>query len=205
MNTIKNEIWKDIEGYEGVYRVSNMGRVYSVKRNIMLKPQRVCDGAKDGGGYRAVRLCVDGEYKMAYIHRLVAQAFLPNPQNLPQVNHKDEDKTNNRVENLEWCDDKYNKNYGTIVVRRTRTTKKTYSERHENVRQEQARLRKTYNAKESKWKHHEVLQFDLDGNFIACWKSVWEIHKVLGIDVNSCVKGKVLVKGNSKWLYREAQ
>lgn len=98
------EIWKDIEGYEG-YQISNIGRV---RRN-----DRLLKTIKYNTGYLRTGLCKDGKQKLYYVHRLVAKAFIPNPDNLPQVNHKDEDKTNNRVDNLEWCDAKYNMNYGT--------------------------------------------------------------------------------------------
>ena len=100
---IEIEEFRDIPGYEGVYEVSNLGRV---RRNgRILKP------TNDRGGYLFVNLCKNGTRKTVKIHRLVAYAFLPNPQNLPQINHIDEDKTNNAVDNLEWCDSKYNVNY----------------------------------------------------------------------------------------------
>lgn len=99
------EEWRDVPGYEGLYEVSDQGRV---RRNgKILKPQT------ERWGYLHVFLSKNGIQKWGKVHRLVASAFLPNPQNLPQVNHKDEDKTNNAVSNLEWCDGKYNANYGT--------------------------------------------------------------------------------------------
>lgn len=103
------EIWKDIPGYEGIYQVSTSGRVKSLKfgKERILKPIR------NNCGYLQVELCKNGECKRFYVHRLVAQVFLPNPNNLPEVNHIDEDKINNRVENLEFCDRIYNINYGT--------------------------------------------------------------------------------------------
>ena len=97
---------KDIQGYEGMYAVTSCGKVYSHKSKKFLKPQRV-------GGYLQVRLYKDGEQKNYYIHRLVAEAYLPNPEGFSQVNHKDENKENNALPNLEWCDQKYNMNYGS--------------------------------------------------------------------------------------------
>lgn len=101
------EIWKDIEGYEGLYQVSNEGRVKSVRRNVILTP------SSNGIGYLHVVLSIDGKQKTFYVHRLVAEAFIPNLDNLPEINHKDENKANNSTENLEWCHHKYNSNYGT--------------------------------------------------------------------------------------------
>lgn len=108
------EIWKEIEGTNGMYQVSNLGNVKSftrIKKGGLLKPGRYSNG------YLFVHFAKDtdkkGERHSYLIHRLVAQAFLPNPKGLEQVNHKDENKTNNRVDNLEWCTHLYNQNYGT--------------------------------------------------------------------------------------------
>lgn len=101
----ENEEIRDIKGYEGIYAVTSYGRVWSYRRNKFLKP------ADNGKGYLFVVLSVNGQQKTQKIHRLVAQAFLANPDGLPQVNHKDENKDNNRVSNLEWCDNKYNVTY----------------------------------------------------------------------------------------------
>lgn len=103
-----NEVWKDIDGYEG-YQVSNLGRVRSFKNGKV----RILKPSSDKCGYLIVNLCKNSSSKSCRVHRLVAQAFIPNPNNLPQVNHKDENPSNNIVSNLEWCDAKYNINYGT--------------------------------------------------------------------------------------------
>ena len=108
------EIWRPVVGYEGLYEVSNIGRVRSLDRfYYRLHKGKVLSPTKDRYGYLTVTLNCNGKSKTIKIHRLVAQAFLPNPDNLPQVNHKDEDKTNNNVDNLEWCTAKYNVNFGT--------------------------------------------------------------------------------------------
>ena len=134
------ETWKDKKDYEGHYQVSNCGRVKSIKfgKEIILKQR------KDKRGYYSVVLSKNGIVKKYSVHRLVAEAFIDNTDNLPYVNHKDEDKTNNNVNNLEWCDAKYNINYGTCIERR------------------------------SKKKSKPVLQYDLEGNFIKEWKSTME-------------------------------
>ena len=119
------EIWVDIKNFEGCYQVSSLGRVRSLdkygKNNWGNAPRffkgRILKPGISGSGYYFVNLRVDGTKTIARIHRLVAEAFLPNPNNLPQVNHKDENKLNNRDENLKWCDSKYNVNYGTRKLR----------------------------------------------------------------------------------------
>ena len=109
------EEWRAVPGYEGLYEVSNKGNVRNVRRNTLLRL------SKDCYGYIQVSLYKNGRRTGLRVHRLVTEAFLPNPDNLPEVNHKDEDKTNNRVENLEWCDHKYNMNYGTRNIRAKET------------------------------------------------------------------------------------
>lgn len=99
------EIWKDIQGYEGYYQVSNLGRVKSLRSNTILKINDI------KGGYSQVGLSINGKQKTKRIHRLVATAFLDNEFNLTQINHKDKNRHNNRVDNLEWCDYKYNIQY----------------------------------------------------------------------------------------------
>lgn len=103
---MREEIWMDIKNYEDKYAISDQGRVYSYLSKKYLAQQVNKDG------YLFVKLSFDGKKKTEYIHRLVARHFLDNPTGLPQVNHKDENPQNNWVENLEWCDSKYNNNYG---------------------------------------------------------------------------------------------
>lgn len=120
---MENEEWKDIKGFEGLYEVSNFGRVKSKERideyvsngEVMHRRRRevILFPKLMNTGYLQVNLYKNGKYVCARVHRLVADAFLPNPDNLPVVNHKDEDKTNNIYSNLEWCTIEYNNNYGT--------------------------------------------------------------------------------------------
>ena len=112
----ESEIWKDVAGYEGFYQVSNKGNVRSVERKDSIGRKcggRILKPINNRRGYLRVILWKNGKYKTNFIHRLVAEAFVPNPDNLPQVNHLDEVKTNNELSNLEWCDSKHNVNYGT--------------------------------------------------------------------------------------------
>lgn len=112
------EEWRDIKGYEGLYQVSNLGRVRSLGftfigkgGHLYSRPGKILK-AKNDRGYLSLTLCKDKKHTSALVHRLVAEAFINNPNNLPQVNHKDENPSNNKVDNLEWCDAKYNINYG---------------------------------------------------------------------------------------------
>ena len=114
------EVWKQIKGYEGYYEVSNLGRVRSLDRVVLDKGGRrqvkkgcIMKPRQDRQGYVIVALSMNRHYTNKCIHTLVADAFIPNPDNLPQVNHIDEDKSNNVYTNLEWCTPKYNANYGS--------------------------------------------------------------------------------------------
>ena len=98
---------KDIKGFEKEYAITEDGKVWSYKSKKFLAPHIV------NSGYYQIRLCKDGIYHRYYLHRLVCEAYIPNPDNLPEVNHKDENKTNNHMDNLEWCTHSYNNNYGT--------------------------------------------------------------------------------------------
>ena len=111
------EIFKDIKNYEGLYQVSNLGRVYSYYKNKILFPS-------NNKGYLQINLTKDKITKKFFIHRLVAETFIENVKNLPCVNHKDECKTNNCVDNLEWCSYKYNNSYGTRIQRTIKATNK---------------------------------------------------------------------------------
>lgn len=118
------EVWKPIPGFEGYYEASTLGIIRSVDRIVQVKTMyatyprflkgKVVKQTFDGKGcYLQAMLSKDGIHKKYLTHRLVAQTFIANPMNLPEVNHKDEDKTNNSVSNLEWCDHVYNNNYGS--------------------------------------------------------------------------------------------
>lgn len=125
-----NEVWKPVKYYEGLYEISNYGRVKSIERVIQDKNgknkvvhEKYITQHDNGRGYLFVSLWKDNKTKKEYVHRLVAITFIPNPEKLPQVNHIDEDKQNNYVDNLEWCTCQYNNNYGTHIDRLIETCK----------------------------------------------------------------------------------
>lgn len=118
------EKFKPVKGYAGIYEISNLGRVKSISRiierkdgNTRVTEDRIIIPFITKCGYHQIVLCKDGVRKKHYIHRLVANAFLPNLNNLPIINHKDENKLNNRVDNLEWCSAYYNTRYGKLQKR----------------------------------------------------------------------------------------
>ena len=181
------EIWKDIKGYEG-YQVSNFGNVRSLNYN-KTKKIKILIPSLDNYGYNYLLLYKNSKRKHFTVHRLVAQAFIPNPNNLPQVNHKDEDKTNNCVENLEWCTNKYNCNYGTRNVR---------IKEHQN---------KPMLGKFGKDNPHskQIYQYDMEGNLIKIWDSATVIHRELGFDnsyISACARGKHQSAHGYMWKYK---
>ncbi len=160
------EIYKTIDGYD--YEVSNTGQIRSVKTGRILKPEI------NRYGYYQVCLSKNGIQKMFTVHRLVALAFIPNPKNLPDINHKDECKTNNRLDNLEWCTREYNNNYGTRIERAAKAKSKA------------------------------VEQLDEFGKVVATFPSLSEVERVLGFSqgniCNACRKG--VKRYNYFWKYK---
>jgi hypothetical protein len=148
------EHWKDVVGYEGLYQVSNMGNVRSLDRVIQQEGKspyvwegRMLSPASDRYGYKQAHFLVKGERKHPYVHRMVAEAFIPNPNGYKEVNHMDENPGNNRVDNLEWCDRVYNVRYGTGQERRA------------------AKIRRP------------IIQKDLSGNVVHEWGSLTECQR----------------------------
>ena len=158
---------KDIKNYEGLYAVTSCGRVWSYKYKKFLKPR------DNGKGYLFVGLFKDGVHKQYYIHRLVAEAYIPNPENYPMINHKDENKANNCLQNLEWCNASYNTNYGTR------------------------------NEKVSNKLKIPILQYDLNGNFIREWPSATDVGREVKAHICHCLKGKLHTAYGYIWKYKE--
>lgn len=172
------EEWRNIDEYEGLYQISNYGRVKSTQYHNGTY-ERILKPSKHTDGYPLVNFCKNRQKKWYLVHRLVAQAFIPNPNNLPCVNHKDECKTNNNVDNLEWCTRKYNSNYGTAIQRT---------------------VEKKINGKTSK----KVYQYTLDGEFVSEYPSTHEVERQLGYanqNINRCCRGKRPTAYGYIWKY----
>ena len=165
------ETWKAIAGYEGLYEVSDLGRVKSLK----YCKERILNPGKNTRGYLQVGLSKDGQRKMSFVHRLVADEFVPNPNNLTTVNHKDEVKTNNVASNLEWMSQKDNINYGT---------------RNKRVAESLSKKVQMFNKK--------------TGELLATFPSLMEAERVTGINqsnISKCCLGKYKSAGGYKWRY----
>lgn len=206
----ENEIWLPIEGYGGLYQVSNYGRVKSLDYN-RTKQEKILRQGKNKYGYLMVVLYKEGKGKTIKIHRLVAQAFIPNPNNYPCVNHKDECKTNNCVDNLEWCTQKYNIKYGTCQQRRVAnidwkevSRKRVASTDYKAIGRKNAE--KLTNGVRSK----QVYQYTKDGTLVAIWTSTRECGRngfnfgAVSQCCNNCFnrEGNNVYKG-FKWSYTE--
>ena len=179
---MQEEQWKPIPGYDGYYEISNLGRVKSLNYHRTGK-EGFLSIQNDGCGYSFVSLSKHNQRKYPKIHCLVAEAFIPNPNNLPQVNHIDENKSNNRVDNLEWCTPSYNTNYGT---RNKRVAKKLKEQRPSKP----------------------VEQWSLDGKLIKVWPAIMDVRRHLGFcegHIIKCCKGKAKTSYGYIWKYKEPQ
>ena len=176
---MKNEIWKDVAGYEGRYQVSSMGRVKSLARTFIDKigreryvKERILKPGTDRGGYLRVGLCDGEKRKTLKVHRLVCQAFHENPGNKPQVNHINEIKTDNRASNLEWATARENSNFGT---------------RNERI-----------GKKSAITKSKPICQYTLDEKIVKTWASLTEVKRKTGFSQGNISQA---ANGNRKTAY----
>jgi hypothetical protein len=224
LDSFEGEVWKDVEGYEGIYQISNYGRVKSLERNIKRSDggsfyfaQRILK-YKKSRGYDSIGLFKGRkEGKYFRVARLVGAAFIPNPENKPQINHKDENRHNNMASNLEWCTCKYNSNYGNHNKNLSESKKRRYKEDSEFA--EKMRRVLAENHKKESWKIAQrkaqmvssncnpVIQLSLDGKFIKRYHSQSEAYRQTGIPVQNigqaCLK-RIRHAGGYKWEYQTA-
>lgn len=173
-----NEIWKDIKNYEGIYQISNMGRIKSIERTIirkngkklLVKEKILKQNLRGKNNNKYYHITLQG--KCFRVNRLIAETFIPNPNNLPCVNHKDENKLNNKVTNLEWCTYRYNNTYN-------------------NIHKKNAEKRKI-----------KINQYTLDNKFIKTWNSFIDIKNYFGWShALECCEGKRKTSNGYIWKY----
>ena len=172
---MKNEEWRDVAGYEGLYQVSDQGRVKSLERTFIDKSgrkrtvkERILKPGMDKGGYLRIDLCASGKSRMFSVHRLVCQAFHDNPENKLDVNHINENKTDNRACNLEWSTRRENINHGT------------------------------HNERSGKTRSKPVGQYTLDGELVKVWQSTHKVERQAGFSQGNISK---VANGKRKQAY----
>ena len=186
------EIWKDIKSYEGLYQISNTGKIKSLERykdnhsKKQLVKEKIRRQIISKTGYYTCMLTKNGNLKLFKVHRIVAEAFIPNPNNYPIINHIDGNKLNNNVSNLEWCSYSHNEkeDYKLGLIKNNTYGLKKYTD----------------NLKK------KIKQYDLKGNFLKEWNSVSEIKKELNYETTnicSCCKGKRKTAYGYIWKYAE--
>jgi hypothetical protein len=198
------EVWKDVVGYEGLYEVSNLGNVKSLSRKARVKNgyrtirERILKYTENALGYRQVVLCKDLTYNKLLVHRLVAQAFIPNPDNLPCINHIDGLPQNNCVNNLEWCTYSYNSNYYLCKTKQSEHMLKRYRNNPEFLAECKARLDNWHKAQSKK-----VCQLDMNYNLIKVWNSTSEtdLYGFIHSNVCNCANGKRKTHHGYIWIW----
>ena len=204
IDNLPGEAWKDIGviddvDFTGCYQESNFGRTKSISRYIKagagkrLLEDKILKTIKEKAGYYSVTLCKDGKMYRKKVHRLVGFAFVENDdiEHKTCINHKDENKLNNRADNLEWCTQEYNISYGTARKRQSETMKKKYASGE--IVANPPHIKKT------------VIQTDLEGNYIKTWDGAIDTEQegYNSSSVNSCCKGRVLTHKNCFWMYEK--
>ena len=183
------EEWKDIPGYEGLYQASTFGQIRSLDRRVSNRSVKgvILKQHSYKTGYNATCLCKNGSVKTVLVHRIIAKTFIDNPNNLPTVNHKDEVKTNNSVDNLEWCTSKENTNYGTCISRRANTHR---GKKHKPFRRRDLCKR--------------VVCMTKNDEIVAEYESISQAQIESGIkfqNISSVCLGKAKSAGGYKWKY----
>ena len=182
------EVWKDVVGYERLYMVSDMGRIKGLGRYVwngntfVFKPEKIITSCNRGLGYHVVGLYLNGERTTLQVHRLVAIAFIPNPYNKEMINHKDGKRSNNKLENLEWCTRSENMIHAFYVLKSINLTPPKYNGSNDL----------------------KVLQLSLIGSKIKLWASIKDASidlKIASSSISKCCKNTRNHAGKFKWEY----
>lgn len=182
------ELWKDVIGHEGIYKISNKGKVLRIEGKDSLgrpRKERIIKPKQNNRGYWQIRLYKNGKTENWLLHRLVAKNFIENPNNLSQVNHKDENKDNNTPENLEWCDNFYNRHYGTGILRMAA---------HKDYKSSSRKIMKA------------IFQMNLNGQIIKRFDGIVEAQRETNIkqkNISNCVNKHSKTAGGYKWRFVE--
>lgn len=222
------EIWKDVKGYEGLYQISNLGKVKRLV-SVKCKKERFLSITKDRkSGYCRVMLCKNNKTKRFLIHRLIAEHFIPNPENKPCIDHINGVKDDNRIENLRWCTYKENNNY-QIAKRNNSESQKKLRLNTDWVKRNKEAIKKAMQtdevrrkislARKRNWANPEyvsnqtekrktkkVLQYDTNMEFIAEYNSINEAKRNTGVDASSiirCCNSRATTAGGYIWKYKK--
>lgn len=188
------EIWKDIEGYEGLYQVSNLGRVKSLERQVWKKRQqcymrvreRIIQQYISKVGYYVVVLCQNGRKKTYYVHRLVAKAFIPNSENKPEIDHINTIRTDNRINNLRWATSKENSNNPLSKLHISEWQKENLRFGKDNINS------------------IPIVQLSMKGTYIRSFDAIADAERETGIDhsnISVNLKEKTCHAGGYRWMY----
>ena len=192
---MEEEIWKDIEGFDN-YQISNLCRVKNVKFNRFVKP------LLGKHGYVCVNLYKDGKLKHLLLHRLLALAFIPNPENKPCIDHINTDRTDNRIENLRWATQKENHNNPLSLINHANASRgRVVSEEQKKRQSEKMKGRFKGVRKFSK----KIIQLTLDGNFVREWDSIKDAADSFGVSSSAiwnCLNGKCQVKSIKGFIWK---
>ena len=192
------EIWKEIEGFDN-YKISNLGRVKNIKFDRLVKP------LLDNKGYIMVNLYKDGKMKRLSLHRLIAIAFIPNPDNKPCIDHINTDRSDNHIDNLRWVTQKENHNNPLSLMNHSKAAKgRTISEEQKKNQSEKMKGR----YKGNKWGSKKIIQLTLDGIFVREWDAIKDAAESFGVSSSAiwnCLNGKCQVKSikGFKWEYKK--
>lgn len=183
--------WKEINGYEGKYIISDYGKIINILSLSEMKPFTTSTG------YKRIQLSQNGIRKKHFLHRLVADAFIPNPNNHPIINHKDENPSNNNYLNLEWCSYQYNATYGNAITKRVA---------HTDYKNRKTRDIATYKRGVDSCASKHVYQFDLCGNLIGeynCCVDAAKVNNFDSVSIGKACNGRLIIYKGFKWQYTE--